>query len=87
MSYIGLIVLIVFSVVDPGEGPGGGGGGGAPIFLTKLRCEGLKKLFLIPGPPFCQAPYLNVWTCHWFLLKMQKRTQPIFSHLDLTLGQ
>ena len=26
MSYIGLIVLIVFSVVDPGEGPGGGGG-------------------------------------------------------------
>ena len=34
MSYIGLILLIVFSVVDPGEGPGGGGGGGGvpPFF-------------------------------------------------------
>ena len=31
MSYIGLILLIVFSVVDPGEGPGGGGGF-APFF-------------------------------------------------------
>ena len=32
MSYIGLILLLVFSVVDPGEGPGGGGGPGPPIF-------------------------------------------------------
>ena len=33
MSYIGLILLIVFSVVDPGEGPGEGGGGGSPRFF------------------------------------------------------
>ena len=52
MSYIGLILLIVFSVVDPGEGPGGGGAV-PPFFKTKLRREGLKKLFLIPGPPLC----------------------------------
>ena len=95
MSYIGLILLIVFSVVDPGEGPGGGRPGPPYFFRPNWGPKGWKNLFLIPGSPLCQGlddpppppPYLKVWICHWFLLKMQKRTQPIFSHLDLTLGQ
>ena len=33
MLYIGLILLIVFSVVDPGEGPGEGGGLVPPFFF------------------------------------------------------
>ena len=78
MSYIGLILLIVFSVAVP------------PFFLDQTEVRRAEKTFsdiwmtAQPPPP---PPYLNVWTYHWFLLKMQKRTQPIFSHLDLTLGQ
>ena len=32
VTYIGLILLIVFSVVDPGEGPGGRGDLVPPFF-------------------------------------------------------
>ena len=53
MSYIGLILLIVFSVVDPGKGPGGGGGG---LFLDQTEAQRAEKTFSdTPGPPFCQG--------------------------------
>ena len=39
MSYIGLILLIVFSVVDPG------GGGGSPLFLDQTEAQRAEKTF------------------------------------------
>ena len=55
MSYIGLILLIVFSVVDPGEGPGGGGGGGPPppppFFLDQTEVRRAEKTFSDTRPP------------------------------------
>ena len=44
MSYIGLILLIVFSVVDPGEGPGGGGRL-PPLFLDQTEARRAEKSF------------------------------------------
>ena len=37
MTYIGLILLIVFSVVDPGGGPGGRGDLVPPFFFFGLQ--------------------------------------------------
>ena len=57
MSYIGLILLIVFSVVDPGEGPGGGGGGGGggapgpPLFLDQTEVRRAEKTSSDTRPP------------------------------------
>ena len=48
MSYIGLILLIVFSVVDPGEGPGGGG---SPLFLDQTEAQRAEKTFSDTRPP------------------------------------
>ena len=53
MLYIGLILLIVFSVVDPGEGPGEGGGGLVPpFFLDQTEAQRAEKTFSDTGPPF-----------------------------------
>ena len=49
MSYIGLILLIVFSVVDPGEGPGGGGV--PPFFLDQTEARRAEKTFSDTRPP------------------------------------
>ena len=51
MSYIGLILLIVFSVVDPGEAPGGGGGGGPPLFLDQTEVRRAEKTSSDTRPP------------------------------------
>ena len=51
MSYIGLILLIVFSVVDPGKGPGGEGGGGSPLFLDQTEVQRAEKTFSDTRPP------------------------------------
>ena len=40
-------------MADPGEGPGGTGV--PPYFQTKLRPEGLKKVFWRPGPSLSQG--------------------------------
>ena len=52
MLYIGLILLIVFSVVDPGEGPGEGGGLVPPFFLDQTEAQRAEKTFSDTGPPF-----------------------------------
>ena len=54
MSYIGLILLIVFSVVDPGEGPGGGGG--SPLFLDQTEAQRAEKTFSDTRPPLLSGP-------------------------------
>ena len=54
MSYIGLILLIVFSVVDPGEGPGGGGRF-APFFRPNWGAKGWKNFFWYQAPPFVRV--------------------------------
>ena len=51
MSYIGLILLLVFSVVDPGEGPGGGGGAWSPLFLDQTEVRRAEKTFSDTRPP------------------------------------
>ena len=48
MSYIGLILLIVFSVVDPGEGPGGAW---SPLFLDQTEVRRAEKTFSDTRPP------------------------------------
>ena len=50
MSYIGLILLLVFSVVDPGEGPGGGGAW-SPLFLDQTEAQRAEKTFSDTRPP------------------------------------
>ena len=59
-----MLLLLILSVVDPGEGPRGGGGGGRgppPFFEAKLGGEGPKTFFLrptLPPPhPFSQGVY------------------------------
>ena len=49
MSYIGLILLIVFSVVDPGEGPGEGVV--PPFFLDQTEARRAEKTFSDTRPP------------------------------------
>ena len=52
MSYIGLILLIVFSVVDPGEEPGEGGGVVVPpFFLDQTEVRRAEKTFSDTRPP------------------------------------
>ena len=60
----------MFSVVDPGEGPGGGR---PPLFLDQT---GQKEFFGRPPPPPLSKdlddrapPYLKVWIRHWFLIQ------------------
>ena len=45
------------TVADLGEGPGGAPPLFSFYFKTKLRPEGLEKIFLETAPP----PYLRVW--------------------------
>ena len=45
MSYIGLILLIEFSVVDPGEGAG------SPFFLDQTEARRAEKTFSDTRPP------------------------------------
>ena len=48
-----VIIIIIITVADPGDRPGGPGGPGAPLFSTKKRPEGSKKMFGDrPPPPF-----------------------------------
>ena len=51
MSHIGLILLIVFSVVDPGEGPGEGGVVVPPLFLDQTEARRAEKTFSDTRPP------------------------------------
>ena len=55
-----MLLLLLLSVVDPGEGPGGRGS--PPYFEAKLKTEGPKTFFLrpsFPPPPhhFSQGVY------------------------------
>ena len=58
------------AVADLGEGPGGA----APLFSfyfkTKLRPEGLEKIFLETAPP--PPPHLKVWICHCMVQFLSK---------------
>ena len=49
MSYIGLILLIVFSVVDSGEGPEGAPV--PPFFLDQTEARRAEKTFSYTRPP------------------------------------
>ena len=47
-------IFVLFSVVDPGEGPGGPG---PPLFFDQNEARRAEKKFLGDRPP----PYLRVW--------------------------
>ena len=47
-------IFVLFSVVDPGEGPGGPG---RPLFFDQNEARRAEKNFLGDCPP----PYLRVW--------------------------
>ena len=71
MIIIALFLGLVFSVADPGEGPGGGR---LPLFLDQTEAPKAEKYLFGDQDP----PYPKVWIRYWFYRsKFKKRPHHI----------
>ena len=66
MIIIALFLRLVFSVADPGEGPGGGR---LPLFLDQTEAPKAEKNLFGDRDP----PYPKVWISHWFYRSKSKK--------------
>ena len=66
MIIIALFLRLVFSVADPGEGPGGGR---LPLFLDQTEAPKAEKYLFGDQDPH----YPKVWIRYWFYRSKSKK--------------